>query len=217
MVSEPGAVMFPGGQQGGGGYLGYHAHHHHAHTQYPPDLACNFQSFMGEGWHPHHAHAPPVYMTPHAHHPAHTAHHAHPTHHAPTACQQRSPAAYEDWMTPLHHHGGASPLPQPPMPPQPHTPSPCAPPILPAPPSPSFTPYHKLPTVPHQQQDYNEGVGGASPHQVMAPALPDTGGEGGSPAGPLSQVPPTRPHQARSPYEWMKKPSYQAQVQGQYL
>ncbi|XP_045619845.2 homeobox protein CDX-1-like [Procambarus clarkii] len=209
-------------QQGHAGYFSYypqqahhHHHHHHPHHQYaPPDLNCNLQPFMtgqfseglqGAAWH-----NPTMYM------PA--------THHSAAAhCQQRSPTGYDDWAAPLHHngsHGGVSPLPQPPMLSSapggmqhpPHTPSPCNT-TQPGPASPNFAHYQKLAPVSGPPEFANDsgvpGGGGAqSPHDSVL-NLGEGAAEVGSP--PSAHAGTQRPQQVRSPFEWMKKPSYQAQ------
>ncbi|XP_027220715.1 homeobox protein CDX-1 isoform X2 [Penaeus vannamei] len=212
-------------QQSPAGYFGYypqqaphHHHHHHPHQYPPPDLNCNLQPFMtgqfsdglqGGAWH-----NTAMYMPP----PHHTA--------AAPQCQQRSPHGYEDWgVPPLHHTGptgAASPLPHPPtlsssaggLQHPPHTPSPCAPgaTVQPGPGSPTFGHYPKLTPVgapPDFGSDEGLGGGGAqSPNEGVLPPQGD-GADAGSP--PTAHAPPSRPQQLRSPYEWMKKPSYQAQ------
>ncbi|KAK8733177.1 hypothetical protein OTU49_006506 [Cherax quadricarinatus] len=208
------------------GYFGYyqqqpahhhhhpHHHHHHHHQYAPPDLNCNLQPFMAAGqftdglqssaWHS------PMYMAP-AHHPA-AAH-----------CQQRSPSGYEDWTPSLHHSGGVSPLPQA-VPSSglhqpPHTPSPCAAAAHTAPASPNYPHYQKVDHLPNAHHDYagdsvvpaasggdGGGGGGQSPHNGLP--LSDATQEA---ASPPTVAPPARPQQVRSPFEWMKKPSYPAQ------
>ncbi|XP_071533711.1 uncharacterized protein [Panulirus ornatus] len=225
-------------QQSHAGYFGYypsqqaahhHHHHHHPHHHHqyaPPDLNCNLQPFMtgqfGDGLQGAAWHNPAMYMS--APHPS-AAH-----------CQQRSPTGYEDWVAPLHHNGapgGASPLPQPPalsssnpggVQQPPHTPSPCAPSntTQQGPASPTFAHYQKLAPVPGPPEFGSDGGvsgggGGAqSPHEGILPL-----GEGAADAGspPTTHAQPPRPQQIRSPFEWMKKPSYQAQPSsdGAYL
>lgn len=193
------------GQQGPASYLGYYPTQPAHHYQYPPpDFNCNLQPFVpaqfSEGlqggppaWHN------PVYMGGH-HHPA-----AH--HHAVQHCQQRSPAAYDDWMTPLHHNGGgASPLPQHPglggtatgVHPPPHTPSPCAPgAAVPqaAPASPTFNSYAKL-SAPGGQLEYGSdgGVSGAqSPNEGVLGLAESTGDAESPPAVTHPQPPNAHP------------------------
>ncbi|XP_050735623.1 homeobox protein CDX-2-like isoform X2 [Eriocheir sinensis] len=193
------------GQQGPASYLGYYPTQPAHHYQYPPpDFNCNLQPFVpaqfSEGlqggppaWHN------PVYMGGH-HHPA-----AH--HHAVQHCQQRSPAAYDDWMTPLHHNGGgASPLPQHPglggtatgVHPPPHTPSPCAPgAAVPqaAPPSPTFNSYAKL-SAPGGQLEYGSdgGVSGAQSPNEGVLGLAESTGDAESPPAVTHPPPPNAHH-----------------------
>ncbi|KAK7026097.1 hypothetical protein SK128_015033, partial [Halocaridina rubra] len=215
-------------QQSHPGYFGYyshqqtphHHHHHHPHQYAPLDPNCNLQPFMagqfGEslqgGWHNPAA----VYM-PTAHHSAAAA--------AAVHCQQQRSPGYEDWQASLHANasGGASPLPpsltaagglqqQPP-----HTPSPCNPSsnVQGGPGSP-FSHFPKLPLVgaPDFAADGvpvgggGSGGGGQSPHEILGLA---EGGTDDAASPPTAQGPLPRPQQVRSPYEWMKKPSYQAQ------
>ncbi|XP_042216183.1 homeobox protein CHOX-CAD-like [Homarus americanus] len=246
MVGASDITMFPAAnrppphsvvaQQSHAGYFGYypqqaahHHHHHHPHHQYaPPDLNCNLQPFMagqfGDGLQGGAWHNPAAMYMPASHHSAAAAH-----------CQQRSPTGYEDWVGPLHHnggHGGASPLPQPSVlsssapggvQQPPHTPSPCAPGTTTqtGPGSPNFAHYQKLAPIAGPPEFSSDGGvpggGGAqSPHDNVL-TLGEGAGEAGS--SPNTHGPPPRPQQVRSPFEWMKKPSYQAQPNsdGAYL
>ncbi|MPC57229.1 hypothetical protein E2C01_051206 [Portunus trituberculatus] len=198
------------GQQGPAGYLGYYPAQPAHHYQYPPpDFNCNLQPFVptqfSDGlqggppaWHN------PVYMGGH-HHPA--AHHAAAAHHhAVQHCQQRSPATYDDWMTPLHHNGGgASPLPQHPslgsvgtgVHQPPHTPSPCAPGAAgpqAAPPSPTFNSYSKLPGVGGQLEYGSDGgVSGAQSPNEGVLGLAESAGDDESPPATHPQPPNAHP------------------------
>lgn len=222
-------------QQSHPGYFGYysqqpshhHHHHHHPHHQYASlDPNCNLQPFMtgqfGDGLQGGAWHNPAVYMPP-PHHSAAAA--------AAVHCQQQRSPGYEDWGASLHQNGpgGASPLPgslsvsatgvqqQPP-----HTPSPCAPgsTVQAAPGSP-YSHFPKLSSVgappPEFASDGGVGGGAQSPHDSIL-GLAD--GTGDAASSPTAQGPPPRPQQVRSPYEWMKKPSYQTQpnsADGAYL
>ncbi|XP_066972483.1 homeobox protein CHOX-CAD-like isoform X1 [Macrobrachium rosenbergii] len=244
--SSSDAAMFPTAnrpphsvvaQQSHPGYFGYYPqqsshHHHHPHQYGPLDSNYNFQPFMtgqfgdglqGGAWHNPAA----VYMPP-PHHSAAAAAAAHCT-------QQRSPG-YDDWSASIHQNGagGASPLPPslsvtasgPQLQQPPHTPSPCAPgATVQAGPGSPFSHFPKLPSVGGGPPDYvtdgggglpGGGGGAQSPHESIL-GLGDGAGDAASP--PTAQGPPPRPQQVRSPYEWMKKPSYQAQPNndGAYL
>ncbi|XP_068234380.1 spidroin-2-like [Palaemon carinicauda] len=247
--SSSDAAMFPTAnrpphsvvaQQSHPGYFGYYPqqsshHHHHPHQYGPLDSNYNFQPFMtgqfgdglqGGAW--HNPAAAAVYMPPPPHHSAAAAAAA------AAHCQQQRSPGYDDWSASIHQNGagGASPLPPslsvtaaggPQQQQPPHTPSPCAPgATVQAGPGSPFSHFPKLSSVGGGPPDYITdggipGGGGAqSPHESIL-GLGDGAGDAASP--PTAQGPPPRPQQVRSPYEWMKKPSYQAQPSndGAYL